>query len=211
MNRKMTSIALVVGASFALAGCVAEPPVPGPAPQMAQTAALLNDQAQRVVTDTFGVNNRHQIGVVEEDRPRLRKVHPHVSSHPPRRTVVAGRTHPTGHCLLPCEGDGASRRLGEHRVRVDEASLVATRRATDRLPARAGSRGQLPDLRPGRVPTEHDEAGHSDDARAGLLSRQQPGTADKCMCPVLSLVHREARLSELRLTQPRACARPAAR
>ena len=53
MNRKMTSIALVVGASLALAGCVGEPPLPGPAPEMAQTAALLNDQAQRVVTETF--------------------------------------------------------------------------------------------------------------------------------------------------------------
>jgi outer membrane murein-binding lipoprotein Lpp len=42
-----------IAASLLLAGCVSAPPAPGPAPQMAREAALLDQQAARVTTDTF--------------------------------------------------------------------------------------------------------------------------------------------------------------
>lgn len=53
MKRAYTAAAVGIGAAVLLAGCVPAPPVPGPAPQMAREAALLDAQAARVSDATF--------------------------------------------------------------------------------------------------------------------------------------------------------------
>lgn len=53
MKRAPVMVAASIGAALVLAGCVAAPPAPGPAPQMAREAALLDEQAERVSADTF--------------------------------------------------------------------------------------------------------------------------------------------------------------
>lgn len=53
MNRKPALVALGIGIALVASGCVAPPPSPGPAPQMAREAALLDTQAAAVAADTF--------------------------------------------------------------------------------------------------------------------------------------------------------------
>lgn len=53
MRRGTTIVVAGIAATLALAGCAAEPPMPVPAPPLAQAAALLDDQANRVIVDSF--------------------------------------------------------------------------------------------------------------------------------------------------------------
>lgn len=52
--RRGTTIAVAgLAAALVLTGCAADPPTPVPAPPLTQAAALLDDQASRVLADTF--------------------------------------------------------------------------------------------------------------------------------------------------------------